>query len=193
MTSKGEIINKKDIIEWVVFLLVLFLVWSHVNVVVSNSMYPIMERGDLVVVENAHFEFDPNNLNVGDIVVYNAHWPLYQYNEVKGYISVDNKSFFVFEGDKTKPVIHRIIEKLNIDNKTYYVVKGDNNPTYDPELVSPSQIRQKVVTINGKPLVIPYIGYLSIWLKSHVYLVIILLIILYLYDHFRAKNEGEKE
>ena len=49
-------------------MIILLLVWSHVNVVVSDSMYPIMKRGDFVIVENAGFEFNPNDVNVGDIV-----------------------------------------------------------------------------------------------------------------------------
>ncbi|HIQ31870.1 MAG TPA: S26 family signal peptidase, partial [Methanothermococcus okinawensis] len=35
--------------------MVFIIVWTHVNVVVSNSMYPVLKRGDLVVVENAHW------------------------------------------------------------------------------------------------------------------------------------------
>ena len=193
----------------------MLLVWSHVNVVVSDSMYPIMKRGDLVIVENAGFEFNPNDVNVGDIVVYKAHWPYYQYLlygvECKLNLS-PNKTFCIFkEGDfreisirplgnlrdyvilevdipksPTKPVIHRVIEKVEFNNKTYLIIKGDNNKMHDPELVSLNQIKQRVVVIGGHPLIIPYIGYLSIWVKEYWYLVVLIILLYYVYNYLRG-------
>jgi len=195
-----------------------------VNVVVSNSMYPIMKRGDLVIVENAGFEFNPNNVNVGDIVVYKAHWPYYQYliynvaykfnlnpNEtlsifkegdvkdisikILGDLKVDTNNYKVLEVNipksPTKPVIHRIIKKVNFNNKTYFIIKGDNNPIHDPELVSISQIKQRVITINGHPLVIPYVGYLSIWAKEYWYLLVLLIVVYYGYHYIKGKEGGK--
>ena len=83
--SYGDIIKitKKDIKEWAVFLTVLLVVWTHINVVVSDSMYPIMKRGDFVVVKNANWEFNPEDVQVGDIVVYKAHWANYKENRVE--------------------------------------------------------------------------------------------------------------
>jgi len=192
--SYGDIIKitKKDIKEWAVFLTVLLVVWTHINVVVSDSMYPIMKRGDFVIVENANWEFNPENVQVGDIVVYKAHWANYKENKVEYIVNIDDKRLGVFSGDKTKPVIHRVIQKLNINNETYFIIKGDNNPTYDPELVSVNQIKQKVITINGAPLVIPYIGYLSIFLKENVWVVILVILLSYLYDWLKKRNEKRK-
>jgi signal peptidase len=155
-------------------------------------MYPIMERGDFVIVKNANWEFNPNNVQVGDIVIYKAHWPRYKENKVEYIVNIDDKRLGVFSGDKTEPVIHRVIQKLNINNETYFIIKGDNNPTYDPELVSVNQIKQKVITINGTPLVIPYIGYLSIFLKENVWLVILIVLLVYLYDWLKKTKEKEK-
>jgi signal peptidase len=152
-------------------------------------MYPVMERGDFVIVENANWEFNPNNVNVGDIVIYNAHWPKYKENKLEYVVNIGDKHLGVFVGDHTEPVIHRVIQKLNINNNTYFIIKGDNNPTYDPELVSVSQIRQRVVMINGTPLVIPYIGYISILLKEHIWIVAIIILIWYLYDWHVNKNK----
>nr|WP_232210863.1 S26 family signal peptidase [Methanothermococcus okinawensis] len=192
MNINNKRFNKKDIIEWAVFLIVLLTVWSHVNVVVSNSMYPIMERGDFVIVENANWEFNPNNVQVGDIVVYKAHWPKYKENYMDYMVKINNKTLIVFSGNKVEPVIHRVIEKVKINNSNYIITKGDNNPTYDPELISTNQIKQRVVTINGKPLVIPHVGYISILLKEYVWLVILLIVLWYVYDYLK-KGKKEKE
>ena len=175
-----------------VFLLVLFVVWSHVNVVVSDSMYPLMKRGDLVVVENANWEFNPKDVKVGDIVVYNAHWPDNQ-NKIYNILKVDNKTLIIYKGDKTKPVIHRIINKLELSGKEYVITKGDNNPTYDPELTSINQIKQRAITINGNPIVIPYIGYISIYLREYLWIILPLMIIYFIYDEIvKKKNKGKK-
>ena len=184
-------VKKSDVIEWTIFLIVMLIVWSHVNVVVSNSMFPVMKRGDFVIVENANLEFNPKDVNVGDIVVYNAHWPKFEHNQVVKEIIIDNKTLFIFKGDITEPVIHRVIEKIYINNNPYYIIKGDNNPTYDPELVSYKQIRQRVIVIDGHPLVIPYLGYISIYLKENVWILVIIIVILFAYDYFKKEREGK--
>jgi len=183
--------KKNIIIEWILFLVVFFIVWSHVNVVVSNSMYPVMKRGDLVVVENAYWEFNPEDVEVGDIVVYKAHWPL-SGNRIDYILQINNKTLAVYSGDKTKPVIHRVIEKVNIDGSYYIITKGDNNPIYDPELVSLEQIKQRVITINGNPLIIPYVGYISIYLKKYIWVFLPLIIIWMIYDYIKDKIKNIK-
>ncbi len=109
------------------------------NVVVSGSMEPVLYRGDIVIIDsNPNYE----NIRVGDIVVYKATW----FNQ---------------------PVIHRVIEKGFLQNGTPALkTKGDNNPTADPALVYPNQIISKVVSINGSPLVIPKIGYITLWIRG---------------------------
>ena len=77
----------------------------------------------------------------GDIVVYNAAW---------------------HEG----PVIHRVIEIGQINGTTVYKIKGDNNNAPDPYYVTEGQIMSRVLTFNGHPLIIPKIGYISIWIRG---------------------------
>lgn len=123
------------------------MVAQHLNVVVSGSMEPEFYRGDIVAVEKANLlglgiqEFNPEDVKVGDIVVYNAKWV-------------------------NEPVIHRVINITEINGSTYYVIKGDNNNAADPYYVHPSQITDRAITLGDKPIVIPYVGNINLWLKG---------------------------
>lgn len=139
--------SKKEIVAYVIIILLALVLAQHLNVVVSGSMEPEFYRGDIVVVEKANLfglgiqEFDPNDVQVGDIVVYNAEW-------------VD------------EAVIHRVINITEINGSTYFVIKGDNNDVPDPYYVSPDQITDRVVTWGDDPLIIPYIGNINLWLRG---------------------------
>jgi signal peptidase len=136
----------KEIASYVIIILVGIVLAQHLNVVVSGSMEPVFYRGDVVVIEKSNFiglqEINPSDLKVGDIVIYNATW-------------------------FPEPVIHRIISiQEGSDGQKYYVTKGDNNPKADPSLVSVNQVQAKVVSIGNQPLVIPKIGYITLWIRG---------------------------
>jgi hypothetical protein len=83
-----------------------------------------------------------NNIQVGDIVIYNATWYL-------------------------GPILHRVIAINKVKNgSTYFITKGDKFPEQDPEPIYPNQIVSKVVTSNGQPVVTPKIGYISLWIRG---------------------------
>jgi signal peptidase len=138
-------IDLKEIAVYIVLIILVVIAAQHLNVVVSGSMEPVMYRGDIVVLEKANLlgfqEFNPAEVEVGDIVVYNAAW---------------------HDG----PVIHRVIEKGHINITTVYKIKGDNNDVADPYWVTEGQITSRVLTFNGQPLIIPKIGYISIWIRG---------------------------
>ena len=138
-------IDLKEIAIYIILIAVVLLAAQHLNVVVSGSMEPVMYRGDIVVLEQANLlgfhEFSPDDIEVGDIVVYRASW-------------------------HKEPVIHRVIEKGTYNGSTVYKIKGDNNPTADPYWVTQGQIMSRVVTFNGQPIIIPKIGYISIWIRG---------------------------
>lgn len=138
-------INLKEIAIYVVLIIAVLIAAQHLNVVVSGSMEPVMYRGDIVVLEQANLlgfhEFSPDDVKVGDIVVYNAAW---------------------HEG----PVIHRVINIAEINGSTVFEIKGDNNDVSDPYWVTKSQIKSRVLTYNGQPLIIPKIGYISILIRG---------------------------
>ena len=136
----------KEIASYAVILLIVLIAAQHLNVVVSGSMEPAFYRGDIVLIQKADFfgihEFDVNNIQKGDVVVYDAKW---------------------FE----QPVIHRVIDIVGINGTTMYLIKGDNNKSPDPYYVTKEQIQSKVVSYGDDNLVvIPKIGYLSLWLRG---------------------------
>lgn len=139
--------DMKEIAIYAIIIIIALVAAQHLNVVVSGSMEPVFYRGDIVAVEKVNLfglgiqEFDPDDVEVGDIVVYDAKWV----NEA---------------------VIHRVINITEINGSTYYVIKGDNNDSPDPYYVEPSQITDRVITINDNPVVIPYIGHINLWLKG---------------------------
>lgn len=138
-------IDFKEVASYIIILVIVLIAAQHLNVVVSGSMEPAFYRGDIVLVEKADFlglhEFDPKDVEIGDVVVYDAKW---------------------FD----QPVIHRVINIVDINGTTMYVIKGDNNGSPDPYYVSADQIQEKVVTLGDNLVVIPKIGYLSLWLRG---------------------------
>lgn len=137
--------TKKEILLYVVILIIGLILSQHMNVIVSGSMEPVFYRGDIALVEKVDFlgiqEFDPNTVEVGDIVIYDASW-------------------------FSEPVIHRVVNISTINGSKYYTIKGDNNPVADPALVSPDQIQAKVIKIGDQPLYIPKLGYITIWIRG---------------------------
>jgi len=140
----------QEIIGYVAIIIIGIILAQHLNVVVSGSMEPVFYRGDVVVIEKADFlglqEFNTSDVNVGDIVVYDATW-------------------------FPEPVIHRVIFKgTSPEGQLYYVTKGDNNPGPDPVVVYPNQIEAKVVSLGStpgmNPIKIPYVGYITIWIRG---------------------------
>jgi signal peptidase I len=136
----------REILSYIVIILIGIILAQHLNVVVSGSMEPVFYRGDVVVIEKTNFlgieEINPSDIKVGDIIIYNATW-------------------------FPEPVIHRVISiQKGSDGGTYFVTKGDNNPRADPALVSTSQVQAKVVSLGNQPLVIPKIGYITLWIRG---------------------------
>ena len=127
----------KEIMIYITILIIGIMVAHQLNVVSSDSMEPVLYKGDIVLID-----YNPSSIEVGDIIVYKATW---------------------FEN---KPVIHRIIAKQSSNDDIFYTIKGDNNDIQDPYQISRNQIISKVVVIDSKPFVIPRIGYISLWIQE---------------------------
>ena len=138
-------VDYKEIASYIIILVIVLVASQHLNVVVSGSMEPAFYRGDIVLVEKSDFfgihEFNPEDVKVGDVVVYDAAW---------------------FD----QPVIHRIINITEINGTKLYVIKGDNNNNPDPFYVTSEQIKERVVTVGDNLFILPKIGYLSLWLRG---------------------------
>ncbi|GAA5819106.1 MAG: signal peptidase I [Methanobrevibacter sp. CfCl-M3] len=134
-------INKQEIIIYAVIIIVGFSISQHLSVVKSESMEPVLYKGDIVGLEKADFlgihEFDPND-------VYNSVW-------------------------FPEPIIHRVINITEVNGTKLFTIKGDHNHIQDPFPVKPEQIVSRLITIDGHPFIIPKIGYITIYLKSFWY------------------------
>ncbi len=110
-----------------------------VMAVVSGSMEPTLNIGDLVIIKKVN----PDKIEVGNIVVY-------------------------YDPYKNIRVVHRVVKIDNIDGKRYFITKGDNNltnplPDQDvgiaPLLVG-KEIRGKVI------LKIPKLGLVKVYFSD---------------------------
>jgi len=77
-------------------------------IVLTDSMYPDIKSGDLIICNTA----DAEDIKVNDII-----------------------SFFDPAGNGTSVVTHRVIEIVDKDGAIYFRTRGDNNNTEDKQLV----------------------------------------------------------
>lgn len=83
--------------------------------VLSGSMSPFLEPGDMIVVR----ELMPENIRVGDLITYRIN-------------------------EKTL-VTHRVVEVIRKDGLLAFRTKGDANNTEDPDLVTPDRVAGSMV------------------------------------------------
>ncbi|KAK0743676.1 hypothetical protein B0T18DRAFT_415684 [Schizothecium vesticola] len=113
---------------------------SPIVVVLSGSMEPAMQRGDLLVLWNRNIWAETA---VGDIVVYS----------VKG---------------KDIPIVHRVVRKFGVGPKAKLLTKGDNNHSDDTELYAKGQDFLERENILGTVVgYVPFVGYVTIMLSEH--------------------------
>ncbi|KFY69148.1 hypothetical protein V496_00527 [Pseudogymnoascus sp. VKM F-4515 (FW-2607)] len=116
---------------------------SPIVVVLSGSMEPAFQRGDLLFLWNRNFF---QETKVGEIVVYN----------VRG---------------KDIPIVHRVVRKFGEGEGAKLLTKGDNNIADDTELYARDQdflVRKDIIgSVVGY---IPFVGYVTIMLSEHPWL-----------------------
>jgi signal peptidase len=141
-------IKMREMIIYIIIIFVGLMATQHLSAVVSGSMEPVMYRGDVVGLEKTSFlglhEFDPRDIKIGDIVVYNPEW----FPDL---------------------IIHRVINVSEINGTKQFIIKGDNNHIPDPYPVKPEQIVARVITIANHPFIIPKIGYIKIYMADFWY------------------------
>ncbi|RKF65052.1 Signal peptidase complex catalytic subunit sec11 [Erysiphe neolycopersici] len=121
---------------------------SPVVVVLSGSMEPAFQRGDLLFLWNRNFL---EETKVGEIVVY----------------TVEGKDI---------PIVHRLVRKFGAGHDANLLTKGDNNAVDDTELYARGQDYIQRKDIMGSVVgYIPFIGYVTILLSEHPWLKTVLL------------------
>lgn len=129
----------KEISTYIIIIIIGITMSHYMNVISSGSMEPVLYKGDIVIID-----YNPSTIETGDIIIYHARWL------------------------QNKHVIHRVIAKRETSNgNIIYILKGDNNADQDPEPVSPTDMIAKVVTINNHTLIIPKIGYITLWFQGN--------------------------
>lgn len=141
-----------DILLYFIVAIILFaaitsVIWKKpilFSAVRSNSMYPVFQRGDMLLIKGVS---DKDSLEIGDIIVFKAE-----------------------EGSLADSgwVVHRIIEGNEISG---FMTKGDANEYADQspdgnDLVKIEWIAGKVLTFGDKVLKIPLIGYIPLWMEN---------------------------
>jgi hypothetical protein len=99
-------------------------------------MHNGFNKGDIMILKGADIE----NIEVGEIIVYNAKRPA--------------------------PIIHRVVTKNRINNDYVLETKGDNYLTNPTQIRTPSLDETNVrdEQIIGKALIrVPFLGYIKIW------------------------------
>ena len=134
---------------------------SPLVVVTSNSMYPSLERGHLLVLQS----YQPEDIQVGNIIVYNADW------------------------HPDAPIVHRVVEIVEVGDEYHYYTKGDANADRDPYYRTYDDIVGVVV------LAIPYVGYITLILHEPAGFITVMVIFLALLilPEFLVKGDEEEE
>ncbi|KAI4240154.1 MAG: hypothetical protein L6R40_005287 [Gallowayella cf. fulva] len=121
---------------------------SPIVVVLSGSMEPAFQRGDLLFLWNRG-----QDTQIGEIVVYN----------VRG---------------KDIPIVHRVVRRYGGgDSPLKILTKGDNNMADDTELYARGQdyLERSKDIIGSVVGYIPFVGYVTILLSEHPWLKTVLL------------------
>jgi len=130
--------------------------------VMSGSMEPAIHVGSVVFVQKVN----PETLKKDDIIT------------------------FASTDDPTIAITHRLAGIENKEGKTVFKTKGDANSIEDATVISPSQIKGKVI------FSLPYLGYVSVWIKQPLgfgIMVILPAILIILSEILHIKKTIEKE
>ncbi|KAK6415363.1 Signal peptidase complex catalytic subunit [Oleoguttula sp. CCFEE 5521] len=142
-----------QVLQFALVLSTAFMLWkgfsvvtdsgSPIVVVLSGSMEPAFQRGDLLFLWNRRQE-----TQVGEVVVYNVR-------------------------DKDIPIVHRVIRRFGGGSKPLQLLtKGDNNAADDTELYARGQsfLDRKQDVVGSVAGYVPYVGYVTILLSEYPWL-----------------------
>lgn len=169
--SKGSVLGIAVPVLIVVGLYLGFVAYmgnpTPIMVVTSGSMVPALRIGWVIIVKSV----PASQIHVGQIIVYKSTDP-----EIED------------------PIVHRVISINNQSGQLDFVTKGDANPVADNVVgfEPPYGIPQNRV-IGEVVYVIPYVGYLILFLKEPpVYIFILGLLVILIFLDLRGENKGQK-
>lgn len=112
---------------------------SPIVVVLSGSMEPAFQRGDILFLWNRE-----SRVNVGDIVVYNIK-------------------------ERPIPIVHRVLRQHSSAKKQLLLTKGDNNPLDDLDLYAYKQmyLDREAEVVGSVKGYIPIVGYITILITEN--------------------------
>jgi len=153
---------------------------SPMVVVISGSMAPNINRGDLLFIEN---NTDPEDIKAGTI------------KDKSGDVIVYDADGLWDSGAPDEPIVHRVVDKWynETEKMWYFLTKGDHNPSVDKAPVPADHI---IGVSCGR---IPYIGYVKIFLTESglfiplLIILSVLLVISIIYDIIKEEEEEEEE
>lgn len=181
----------KNILKILPLVAAIAILSAHIVAVPTNSMNPTVKAGDVVIVQKtdvlgAYSELNPDDIKVGDIVVYekelssesenksNKSEETNQQSIKAASVSEDNSSNEKSslteenssESENKECIIHRVVSIHKSNGKKYYILKGDNNGVSDMERVSKEQLIAKAVVWGGNPVTLPQLGNIIFKIKS---------------------------
>lgn len=112
---------------------------SPIVVVLSGSMEPAFQRGDILFLWNRE-----SRVRVGDIVVYNIK-------------------------ERPIPIVHRVMRTHSSDKKQLLLTKGDNNPLDDLDLYAYKQmyLDREAEVVGSVKGYFPIVGYITILITEN--------------------------
>lgn len=142
--------------------------YSPFLVVSSQSMQPIINYGDLVIMRGAPSE----NIGVGDVIAFNVPSP--------------------YDSIAASPTVHRVVEKWTEDGEVYFKTRGDQNDNNDPWTISTENVLSKYTQYK-----VPYVGLIFILLATPLGFVLLAstLTLALVYNYFKkekCKNDKRK-
>lgn len=166
---------KRELAISLPILMVIALVASHMVVVPTGSMAPSINEGDMVFAEKVDVlglfgELHPETIKEGDIIIYEESNSSYPSGEEA---SASNAEETTAQGEETSSshgegqmIIHRVVAINESNGEKYFILKGDANSQPDDEKVHPANVEGRIFTWDGKPVVIPQVGWLILWFKG---------------------------
>ncbi len=93
-----------------------------------------LNKGDIIIA----FGKKPEDINVGDVVIFEANRPI--------------------------PIIHRVVAKNEQSQEIIFSTKGDNNADYETSLEEETVHEDRIIGVAKAR--IPYLGYLRVWMAD---------------------------